>query len=163
MEIWKKMGTIAGKILYGAVIFLLLAVILLNLYSAIVRKTTGEPMPMVAGYAAAVVQTVSMEPELHVGDMVIVHKETRYNVGDIVSYRSASGRSAITHKLIAVENGQFITQGTANNVADEPIDPARVYGKVVRILPGAGNPAWRIALVGLAALVLLLPRFVKKE
>ena len=48
------------------------------------------------------VNGISMEPNYHTGDLVIVHKVPTYQVGDVVTYRDAILGEYIIHRIIAV-------------------------------------------------------------
>lgn len=109
----------------------------LCLYVVNVSVFTGDRMPMPFGYGAGIVLSGSMEPELRVDDVIIVHRETSYQVGDVVVYRS--GRSAVVHRIVQVSGSDVITKGDANNAADEPIRLSDINGKVVARIPRAGT------------------------
>lgn len=112
----------------------------LNVYLLVQRYAYHNEMPLVFGYAWATVGSGSMEPELNVGDFIIVHEEESYAVGDIISFVTQEGGKPTTHEIIAVENGNFITKGTNNNAADiDPVAPDQVVGKVVAVWPGFGS------------------------
>lgn len=76
-----------------------------------------------------VVLTGSMEPGISPGDYITVRKINPDNVreGDIISYMLNG--SVVTHKVVKVEGSLITTQGTANNIADEPINKSSVIGK----------------------------------
>ena len=78
----------------------------LCLYVVNVSVFTGDRMPMPFGYGAGIVLSGSMEPELRVDDVIIVHRETSYQVGDVVVYRS--GRSAVVHRIVQVSGSDVI-------------------------------------------------------
>ncbi|MBI5906500.1 signal peptidase I [Candidatus Saccharibacteria bacterium] len=88
------------------------------------------------------VQSGSMVPALHKGDLVSVERvpESQLAVGDVITYVSASNtKRTITHRIISKENGKIITKGDANTVADQPITDKYVLGKVHYSLPYAGH------------------------
>ena len=66
-----------------------------------------------------------MQPDLMIGDIVIVKNcdKNDINVGDIISYRS--GQSVITHRIVEFieSDGQtgYITKGDNNNVKDNVV------------------------------------------
>jgi signal peptidase len=80
----------------------------------------------VYGGGFAAVEGRSMEPLLHTGDLVILVKRDRVNVGDIIVY--SSGSKYIIHRVVAVYevNGYYcyVTKGD-NNIAPDVGDPRR--------------------------------------
>lgn len=86
----------------------------------------------------AVVSSWSMEPTLHVGDIVVVSGSSNYSRGDIVVYESFSG--LIVHRIVAYTEGGYITKGDANPYPDS-IHPSEktIKGKVVLVVPYVGT------------------------
>lgn len=86
----------------------------------------------------------SMEPELKIGDIVIVKETTEndINVGDIISFRK--GQRVITHRVIDIKKKDqkytYVTQGDNNNVEDkEDIKFNMIEGKVIKRIPFLGK------------------------
>ncbi len=47
--------------------------------------------------------------------------------------------AAVTHRIIEIQPGGYLTKGDANNTDDKvPIPPEKVIGKVILTIPGAG-------------------------
>ncbi len=132
----------AGRILSLLLTAVMLLIIVFNLYTIAAKKLFHEPLPMLAGYASAVVLSGSMEGEredsLSVNDMIIIHRQEDYEVGDVVTY-SVGLRTPTTHRITEKDGETFVTQGDANNAADPPIDKSDIRGKVILILPGIGT------------------------
>ncbi|MGB9709852.1 MAG: signal peptidase I [Infirmifilum sp.] len=86
----------------------------------------------------AVVSSWSMEPTLHVGDIVVVYGASQYSIGDIVVYESPSG--LIVHRIVGVNGDKFITKGDANPYPDS-IHPDKftIKGRVIFVIPYIGN------------------------
>lgn len=137
-----------------------------GIYSLNARHLTGDQMPMPFGCGASVVLSGSMEPELSVGDLLIVRQAASYAPGDIVVYQT--GRTAVVHRIVAMDGETVTTRGDANNASDEPIAMAAVKGKVVCTIPLLGYPVWAlktplgIALT-IAAAVLLVEASYRSE
>ena len=108
-----------------------------NVYLANARNLVGNHLPMPFGIGAAVVLSGSMEPELSVGDLILVKETDEIEVNDIVVYQQMS--SLIVHRVIDVQDDVITTQGDANNVADEPVSVDTVKGKVFLSVPYVGN------------------------
>lgn len=124
--------------------FLLFAVISFvigtSLYKINAKNLMHDQMPMIFGYSTAVVLSGSMEPTLSVDDLIVVKKfdDTEYKVDDVIVFQE--GKSCTVHRIIAInDDGTLLTQGDANNVADEPIDYKQIKGKVIMSVPGAGK------------------------
>lgn len=119
-----------GLLFDAAIVALIAAVLILG-----VPRLLGTETPL------AVVTSWSMEPTLHVGDLIVVSGREQPKVGDIIVYIKPNGE-LIVHRLIAVEETAwrtvYITKGDANPYPDEPINPARVKGKVVFVIPYLG-------------------------
>lgn len=140
----KLMGKKMINVFFTVILVLLITVIAVTL---IVRVSGNTPS--IGGYMIFRVSTGSMEPELHVGD-VILTKELKdiseIHEGDIVTYEGREGELAgklITHKVITApytENGTtyLVTKGIANPAADSAIQAEQVIGKMELKIPFIG-------------------------
>lgn len=118
------------------------------------------------GYQFYVIQSGSMEPELHKFDLTVVKKvapET-LQAGDIITFRNSLGL-VITHRIVTVQDGSFITRGDANTGNDsDPVTFGNVYGVnvgKVRYL-GAVFQFFQSGY-GITLIVLLLSLFLCKD
>lgn len=100
------------------------------------KNLVGNAMPMPFGWGASVVLSGSMEPELSVNDLVFVKAQDSYQTGDVVVYQD--GSILVIHRIISIDGDEIITQGDANNAADQPIDISAVKGRAAGHLPFAG-------------------------
>lgn len=99
------------------------------------------PMPMVS------VVSESMEPVLHVGDLMIISKAD-YKVGDIAIYMR--GSMTIIHRIIEVRPDGFVFKGDNNSGPDpEIVSPSRVLGKVRLAVPLLGYPRMALRIFGI--------------
>lgn len=149
------------KAILRTVILLITALVLgLSVYSCNASRVGGNAVPMPFGVGAAVVLSGSMEPELSVGDLLIVSEREAYEVGDIVVFQD--GRTPVTHRIVETdEDGKFITRGDANNTNDAPIFPDQIKGEVVFSIPLLGyavnvikNPFGTLFILALAVFLL---------
>ena len=103
-----------------------------------------------------VILSGSMEPELSPGDVVIVADGQSARVGDVITFTNG-GSVPITHRVVAVEDGQYVTKGDANeNIDSEPVAPSAVVGRVVYTIPAIGHVIiWANTPVGQFALVVV--------
>ncbi len=156
-----KRKKICASVLRTVLLALVAMIVGINLYLWNATRVVGNALPMPFGYGMAVVMSGSMEPELSVDDLIIVHETDDYTVGDVVVYQT--GRTPIVHKIIAIEGDTVITQGTANNTADAPISMQDIKGEVVCKLSGVGklvdalrSPVGVFVVLGIAFLLLEL-------
>ncbi len=82
----------------------------------------------------------SMEPRFHYGDLVIAHRASDYQVGDIVVYRNADLKNLVFHRIIGLNLDHFVLKGDNNHWTDS-YQPTReeLLGKLWIYLPNAGN------------------------
>lgn len=128
------------------VIFTIVLVVLVFFVAiTVVVRVTGNT-PSLFGYMIFRVTTGSMEPELNVGEVILVQEvedKSTLKVGDVVTYMGAVGNYAnklITHKIVKapyVEDGQtyVITKGVANTNEDPRIRTDQIVGKLVYKIP----------------------------
>jgi signal peptidase I len=64
------------------------------------------------------VNGISMEPNYHTGDLVIVRTAETYQVGDVVAYQDARMGAYVIHRIIGVKQEQFILKGDNNSWID---------------------------------------------
>lgn len=116
----------------------------------------------------------SMEPTLSTGDLAVVVDAGDPSVGDVILFTRSDGER-VTHRVVGVEEGRYITQGDANPSTDQaagapPVPPRRVQGRMLTVggttvaVPAIGgaavwlgrNPAVVVGLLaGLVAFGLL--------
>jgi signal peptidase I len=104
------------------------------------------------GYTMFEVQTGSMKSYINAGDWVVVKLTKDVDINDVITFKQDGNN--VTHRVIEIYNGTYITKGDANNSKDDPIDQSQIIGKVVKVLSGFGilrktifNPAVIIALI----------------
>ncbi|HVS79187.1 MAG TPA: signal peptidase I [Candidatus Saccharimonadales bacterium] len=82
------------------------------------------------------VQTGSMTPAIRKGSLVVVTRvpASSLKVGDVVTYISPlNNKETITHRIVRLPNQdskQFVVKGDANKIADPPVAPGSIVGKV---------------------------------
>lgn len=88
----------------------------------------------------------SMEPEIDIGDVVIVRRVEPEQVvlGDVIQYREIERDVRINHRVIEIREDErglplFITKGDANaNPDSDPVLAEQLTGKVVHVVPRIG-------------------------
>jgi signal peptidase len=160
---WKNLVRIVLLVVAGAVLGV-------NLYNWNAKSLMGNSLPMPFGCGVAVVLSGSMEPTIHIDDLIIVTEQEDYQENDIVAYQS--GSMVVVHRIIQVEPDTVITQGDANNAPDEPVRTEMIKGKVIHVIPRGGqiarvlkSPVATVVLAGGALVLaeLTLRREKKKE
>jgi signal peptidase len=147
-------------------ICVLAAVIGINVYTFNASRLAGNAFPMPLGFGLSVVLSGSMEPELSTGDLLLVVAREEYKPDEVVVF--LDGRSAVVHRIISMDGDTVVTQGDANNQADEPISTELICGKVVLAIPLVGylvsvikTPLGTLLILALA--VWLLNRSFRRE
>lgn len=104
-------------------------------------------VPRIMGAVPLVVLTGSMQPSIRPGDVVVVQPTpvNELEIGDVITFQPVSGNPSLTtHRIINIlhdDSGNVLsvtTQGDANNVADPPIIPDQINGRVRYQIPLVG-------------------------
>lgn len=153
-----------GRILILLVISLMIGT---RLYGWNAKTLAGNVMPMPFGWGVSVVLSGSMEPALSVNDLVIVREQNSYETKDIVVYQD--GSSLVVHRILSIDGDEVVTQGDANNTADQPIHVSDIKGKAVAHIPFAGSvvrflktPAGFVLII-IAAIVLFELPYIQER
>lgn len=93
-------------------------------------------------YKILLVQSGSMEPSIHTGDLIIVKPFENYSPGDVITFFNSS-QQKVTHRITKIQNQnheeQFLTKGDANNSEDVgSVHKKQILGKVTIKLPYLG-------------------------
>ncbi len=160
-----------GKRLFFRILIIVVLALFIGAtaYSVNARRLVRNSTPMPFGWGASVVLSGSMEPTLSVNDLVILRATGDYKVGDVVVYQS--GASRVIHRIIRIDGESVVTQGDANNTADEPILMKDIKGEMMGKVPFVGavirflqTPIGIIlVVVGLILLINLSWKREKKE
>jgi len=87
----------------------------------------------------AVVSSWSMEPVLHVGDILVVAGEKSPKIGDVILFKSPQHGRLVVHRVVNVAPEGYITKGDANPVPDfKPVPRRNVVGRVIIVIPYLG-------------------------
>ncbi len=139
LQIGRQVIGIAGRVLFGAAVLLLLSA----LVSILVVKSRGE-IPGLLGYHLYVVESGSMEPTLPVGTVIISREPrdaSKLEANDIVTFRTSSD-AVVTHRIIEVIRGDgsdvsYRTRGDnpVNSPDPELLTPDRVMAVFLAAIP----------------------------
>lgn len=98
-------------------------------------RTLVLKKPFIFGYGVFYVLTGSMEPEIHVGDVIVdkqVDSIADLKEGDIITYRGKEGEfkgKTVTHKIMRIEGDTIVTKGVSTMSIKE--DPAITFDDVI--------------------------------
>ncbi|MFR7591071.1 MAG: signal peptidase I [Longibaculum sp.] len=130
MKYFKK---ILHIILNGLLAILIFVILILAISQYVLQKFP----PDIFGYAPVDVLTGSMEPVFSPGDIIVIKKNTDYEINDIVTYTYQD--TLITHRIIGKVAEGYITKGDANNVPDtELVNDNQIVGKYLFAIPFIG-------------------------
>lgn len=150
----------------------------LVLVGVLALATAVVILPRATGSVPLTVLTGSMTPTIHPGDLVIVRPTPleELHLGDIVTFQPVSGvATLVTHRIISISHDAqrqvtgLQTQGDANNVADNPLVPGQVMGRVWYTVPYIGrltngrNTLLLLGAVGAALVVYAIGLVFKKD
>lgn len=115
------------------IIYLLFTILLIILFFYIGYSKLIEKSPFVSMFNIGMLQVTSgsMEPNIKIGEIIIILKVKNYKVGDIVTI-CTKNNSLVTHRIIKKEDKKYITKGDFNNIQDEDIiTNEEIQGKVI--------------------------------
>lgn len=133
----KKEKSIGAKVRDTLVSIFTIIVIIACWYAIIVKMIFKIDVPMIGGYSALIVLTGSMEPTIKAGEVIVIHEEDEYEIGDILTYRE--GNILVTHRIIDKTETTYTTRGDANNTNDPAISKKTAVGKTVFHIPYIGT------------------------
>lgn len=119
---------------------IIVSIIVIVISYAILGNLSAQNITLynIVNYRNYVVLTGSMEPSISPGDYITVRKVNpdKLKEDDVITFMLDG--VVVTHKIVKVEGDLITTQGTANNIADEPINKSSVIGKYVFKLAKVG-------------------------
>ena len=114
MEIIRKIVHILASICYVAIIIYILIL-----------------LPMIIGYRPLVVLSGSMEPKYKVGSVIYFEKNLDIKEDDIIVFTMRDAEY-VTHRVVRIDNGKYITNGDANEFTDpEKVELQAIKGKAL--------------------------------
>ncbi len=155
------------KVLRGLLTAVLCVVLLVNVWLLIQQSVLKKEAPEVLGYSQYIVTSGSMEPSMSPGDLILIKRQEKYALGDVVTFRGSGGET-VTHRIMGTVSGQFITQGDANNTEDSDLlHPELILGKLCLVLTVAGgallflrSPLGILLLLVVGFLLIKLPDWI---
>ena len=92
--------------------------------------TTSNLLTKIGGYSVLIVNSGSMEPQLKIGDIILIKECKEYESGDIITY-NVNNSYLVTHRIVEKEGNYVITKGDSNNTKDEKVNKNNIEGKVI--------------------------------
>lgn len=139
----KKRREIIKKILSSIIYIIIIPIITYNIFLIIMSIVNPSKTPSFLGIKTFVIVSGSMEPNLNVGDIVLIKTvdEQEIKVNDIISFRE--GQSIITHRIVEIseEEGikKYITKGDNNNAKDSnAVEYEEIEGVYIVKIPKIG-------------------------
>lgn len=130
---------IVKRLLIGIVTVLLTLMFVFNIYNFISIKILHKDIADFGGFAILEVVSGSMEPTIHIGDLIIIDtKANLYQKDDIVTFYDENG-SFVTHRIVSINENEMITKGDNNNTEDEATDVSKIVGRYVTKISNAGK------------------------
>jgi signal peptidase I len=129
------------------------------------------PPQLGGGTSYAVTDGVSMLPNFHAGDVVLLRHETAYKVGEVAGYRNGQLGVTVMHRIIAVNADHYVFKGDNNSWidTDQPL-ASQIVGAEWVHLSGWGKllatlraPVAAAFLLGLLWIVVFWPRSRSKR
>ena len=115
------------KVILFLITLILILILIYAIYSKYVKK---EQIIKIFGKAFFIVATGSMEPTICKEEFLIISEKENYKKDDIVTYID-NDNFLITHRIIDIDEVNFITKGDANNIKDEECKIDKIQGKVI--------------------------------
>jgi len=110
-----------------------------GLFGLLTLLLLGSLLPVAGGYQLRVVESGSMEPTFSTGAVIATRAASSYAVGDVVTFQRRSDARATTHRIVSIDDNQYIMQGDANNAPDMvPVAREEIAGKVWFAVPFLG-------------------------
>lgn len=121
------------------IILVVLMIIFIICFCSIVfqKKVMKVGLPNLFGYTGGAIVSGSMEPNIHIGDYVIIDVNGNYNIGDVVMFKR--GNVYIAHRVMNIDDDYIITKGDSNETEDVETPKDSVVGPVVKVIRGFGS------------------------
>lgn len=145
------------KTISGILIVIVIFVLLINISSIFNTSFLG--------FRIFRISSGSMMPYLKVNDLIIIKKQSKYNINDVITYKD--NNSYVTHRIIEIKKGKYVLKGDANNTIDENlVEKKNIIGKLLYKfqLIGFSNPAKNfILLIGIFIVGIIITRLIPSK
>lgn len=114
-------------ILENIMLAFLIVILIFVCFSKFLLK---NDLTKIFGYGSLIVVTGSMEPTIHIKELIVIKEENDYNINDIVTYRD-SENNLVTHRIVEKNQNKIVTRGDNNTRDDLETSIKNVEGKVI--------------------------------
>ena len=137
-----KKNKLVGKIIdytLNILIVLFAIFLLISMYTAVQVRILKNEYANFFGYSLFEVQTGSMHGTIEAGDWIVVKATKDVKVKDIITYKH--GKDFITHRVVEIYKGSYVTKGDANKSEDvNMVSQSQVRGVVQFRIPLIAYP-----------------------
>jgi signal peptidase I len=100
---------------------------------------------------------VSMLPDFHAGDLVVVRREPTYHVGEVAAFHNQQLHVVVLHRIVAIRGDHYVFKGD-NNTWYTTYEPtkAQIVGAAWLHVPRAGRILGDLRVPAVAAVLLAL-------
>lgn len=146
------------------IIVVSLIFIFTNLFLIFNGNSQRKFVPSVFGYKFLIEASNSMQPELNVGDLIIVKETDSYRINDVISYKDEDD-VLVTHRIVDIidENGNTFYKTKGDNNLTEDLNLVKeesIEGTLVNNIRNLGNYILFLATpAGMLVLVLVVITF----
>ncbi len=96
-----------------------------------IKLNSKSPLFKIFDISILTISTGSMEPEIQIGEAVVIKGQATYEIGDIITY-NVENLYLVTHRIVEKEGEDYITKGDNNNIKDkEKVSKESIEGKVI--------------------------------
>ena len=124
------------KLIVDILTLIVFLVLLFIIFNKVKSMASGKDYFEVFGYSVFNVATGSMEPAIKQNDVILVHSENEYSLGDVVTFKGE--KAYITHRIVNITGSSIVTKGDANNAKDVAITKDDIIGKVIHTYSSLG-------------------------
>ena len=146
------------------VLAFILSIIVISYGISLIQVTKGkQKLPTVLGFTGVTAISGSMEPEVSVGDYVIIKKPKKEDIqkGTIITFEQ--NNVLVTHRVEEViDDGVYSTKGDANNIVDsELVKFENIIGTSILVVPKFGNLLlWLRTIPGIITIFVCIALFI---
>lgn len=157
------------KFIYNFVFYTFIAVVIM--FSIISFKADDyKGIKKIGDFAFCNVLTGSMSPTINPGSLIVVKEidQNSIKVDDIVTMVTEGTSSVVTHRIVEINNNEYVTKGDANDTNDSfYVNYDMIVGKVILTMPAVGKVMSFIQeniyfVLGGIVLILMLTEVLKR-
>ncbi len=114
------------------IIKIIILIVLISILIYVVYQKYIEEKEVISIFDKSflIVMSGSMEPAISPKELIIIDKQNKYEKGDIVTY-SDHENYIVTHRIVEINNTEFISKGDSNNINDKVQSLDKIHGKVI--------------------------------